>query len=179
PKCGSNIGVIGDVAQTPQPVPDTLLKRKLAQAEREGLGMKWYKFIIYVQCFLGGLIGLVNFVGFSSGNQYGDSASLVYEAYPALKTVDVVYGISNLALAVLLVYVCFGLRKFKASSLRLYLYYPLVYPIATILYLLAMQTVLNTTLPFQDVVTQFVSNIVLFIANFRYFGRRKHLFNEA
>ena len=196
PKCGHNIGSGGEAAPipgpTPQPrfvplpgpIPGTLYERKLAQATSEGLGMNWYKFIIYVQCFLGGLSGLVSGVTQILGLQYGDSASLVYGYYSGLKIVDVVYGISSIVVGVLTVYARFGLKKFKADSVGIYLFLPLVNAIAAILYLLVASIVLHTSLFDSNLVSGgtiglIVGSIVLFIANYIYFGRRRHLFNEA
>lgn len=196
PKCGYNIGAGGEVVPmpgpTPQPgsvpqpnpIPGTLYERKLAQATSEGLGMNWYKFIIYVQCFLGGLSGLVSGVTQILGLQYGDRASLVYGYYSGLKIVDVVYGISSIVVGILMVYARFGLKKFKAGSVGVYLFLPLVNAIAAILYLVVASIVLHTSLFDSNLVSGgtiglIIGSIVLFIANYIYFGHRRHLFNEA
>lgn len=196
PKCGYNIGAGGEVmpmpgptpqpspAPQPDPISGTLYERKLTQATSEGLGMNWYKFIIYVQCFLGGLSGLASGITQILGLQYGDRASLVYGYYSGLKVVDVVYGISSIVVGILMVYIRFGLKKFKAGSVGIYLFLPLANAIAAILYLIAASIVLHTSLFDSNLVSGgtiglIIGSIVLFIANYIYFGHRRHLFNEA
>lgn len=198
PKCGCNLTMGGAITQatvshpSPQPGPElarepvttTFYQQKLAQAASVGLGMNWYKFIIYVQCFLGGLSGLASGVTQILGLQYGDRASLVYGYYSGLKIVDVVYGISSIVVGILMVYTRFGLKKFKAGSVSIYLFLPLVNAIAAILYLVAASIVLHTSLFDSNLVSSgtiglIVGSIVLFIANYIYFGHRRHLFNEV
>ena len=118
------------------------------------------------------------------GLQYGDKASLVYGYYSGLKIVDVMYGISSIVVGILMVYARFGLKKFKAGSVGVYLFLPLVNAIAAILYLVVASIVLHTSLFDSNLVSGgtiglIIGSIVLFIANYIYFGRRKHLFNEA
>ena len=168
----------------PNPAPGTLYERKLAQATSEGLGMNWYKIIIYVQCFLGCLIDLVSGITQILGLQYGDRASLVYSYYSGLKIVDILFGLSSIAIGILMVYVRFGLKKYQAKSVGIYLFLPLVNAIVSILYFVAASLVLHTSLFDADrlsgeTIGLIVGSIGLFIVNYIYFGHRRHLFNEA
>ncbi|MDO4539060.1 MAG: hypothetical protein Q4B54_12925, partial [Coriobacteriales bacterium] len=145
---------------------------------------KWYKFIIYVQCFLGGLSGVVSGLNYVLGLQYGDNVSQVYGYFPSMKTVDVIYGIVNIVVGILLVYARFRLKNFKANSISIYLFLPLVNAISTIIYLIAVSNVLHASLFSENMVSSstfglIVGNVILFVANYIYFGHRKHLFNEA
>lgn len=203
PKCGYNIaaargGAIqmpGNAPQAPtspyessspyvNSAPGTLYERKLAQATSQGLGMNWYKFIIYVQCFLGGLVGFASGVTQVMGLQYGDRASLVYNYYPALRIVDIAFGITNIIVAVLMVYTRFGLKKFKANSVGVYLLLPLISAVSAILYILLASVIIHKSLFDSGLVSSATigtigGSVVLFIANYIYFTRRRYLFTEA
>lgn len=197
PKCGCNLTMGGAITQatvshpSPQPGPElarepvttTFYQQKLAQAASVGLGMNWYKFVIYVQCFLGGLSGLASGVTQILGLQYGDRASLVYGYYSGLRIVDIVYGLTCIIVGALLVYTRFGLKKFRADSVGIYLLLLLANAVSAILYLLAVSIILRVPLFDSNLVSSgtiglIAGSIVLFIVNYIYFGRRRHLFNE-
>ena len=209
-KCGFNIAAVSGAvpASVPQPVqqpapqpvqqsapqptsvpqansvPNSLYEQKLAQAASEGLGMKWYKFILYVQCILGGFAGIISGVSQILGLQYGDQASLVYGFYPTLKTIDMTYGIVSILLGILFLCLRFGLKKFKAGSVDAYLILPLIEVVALVLYLLAVNVVLDKSLLESEMVSSstigtVVGYVVFFVINYVYFGHRRHLFNEA
>jgi hypothetical protein len=197
PKCGNKLSIEDAIVMPPAPDPNpqqgvesmpgqvaaTIYQQKLVQATSEGLGMNWYKFVIYVQCFLGGVAGISS--GFTQimGLQYGDTASLVYGYYSGLKIADIIYGLSSILVGILLIYARFGLKKFKAGSVGIYLFLPLASAVSTILYLLVLSIILQTSLFDSKLVSGgtiglIVGSIGLFIANYIYFNRRRHLFNE-
>lgn len=203
PKCGYNIADVrgnaihipGSAPHTsaspyssPSPymnsAPDALYERKLAQATSQGLGMNWYKFIIYVQSFLGGLVGFGTGISQVLGLQYGGRANLVYDYYPALRIADIVFGITNIFVAVLMVYARSGLKKFKANSVGVYLFLPLINAVSTILYTLLASIIISKS-PFDSgfasgtTIGTIVGSVGLFIANYIYFTRRRYLFTEA
>lgn len=209
PKCGSNIDAAENASSNanayqslnqdsnpglnpgyypsqyvgPVPAPGTLYQQKLAQATREGFGMNWYKFVIYVQCILGFVGGIASGIVYIMGLQYGDNASLIYGFYSGLKIVDVAYGIINILTAILLIYVRFGLKRFKTWAVGLYLlFYPLAV-VSFIFYRILTCAVLGTS-PFeQTTIVTLVIYLVVYIAfyylNYVYFGHRRHLFTEA
>ena len=171
-------------AAAPSLVPMTLYQQKLAQAEREGLGMKWYKFVIYAQCFLGALSGLSSGMVTMFGLQYGDRAEYVYALYPSLKTADVANGIMSIAIAALLIYARFGLSKFKAKSINLYLCLPLVSAASSLIYNIVAANILGIS-PAEvlsdpsGAASSIIGSIGMFAANMIYFNHRRHLFTEA
>lgn len=201
PKCGNNMSAGREpmreyspyqnpnqnayTNQYPDPTPalGTTYAQKLAQAAREGLGMNWYKFIIYVQCFLGFFGGIIAGVMYLLGLQYGENASLVYGFYSSLKVVDIVYGILNIVIALLFILVRFGLKGFKSWSVGLYL---LVYPLETIglaFYRILTCDILDIS-PFEPsvvitLVVYLIVGIAAYYINYIYFNHRRHLFSEA
>ena len=196
PRCGFDISAGGEVVPMPSstyqsglgpnpgPVPSTLYERKMAQATSEGLGMNWYKFIIYVQCFLGGLSGLTSGLTQVFGLQYAGKASVVYSFFPLLRFVDVIYGIACIAVGILLLYVRSGLKGFKAESANAYIFISLINAVITIIYMVLASIILHSS-PFDSnliyggTIGVIIGNIGLFVVNYTYFNRRKHLFNEA
>ena len=171
------------LGQSPVSDPSVLMQQKLAQAASEGLGMNWYKFIIYVQCFLGALGALVTGISQMVGAPYGEGAGLVYTFYPGLRVVDVLYGLSSIAAGALLMYAWRGLRRFKASSVGVYLIIPIITTVAAIVYLIAASIIVRSSLLGSGSVSggmlgAIVGNVGLLIGNYIYFNKRKHLFNE-
>lgn len=163
------------------PAPPTSTKeayqQKLKQAESEKLGMRWYKFVIYVQClasaifdFMAGLVYVVS--------RWGNITEFVYIVYPAMQVVDVTYGIALFALGALFIYVRFQLKLFTANGRKLYLAVWLASAIASGLYLLLASDVRGAFISTSDNIIELVIGIVACVCNFRYFQRRKHLFDR-
>ena len=169
---------------TAYPVAGTLYERKLEQAAREGLAMNWYKFIIYVQCFIGGISGLATGVSQIFGFGYGDSASLIYHSFPVLKFIDVAYGIVCIVVGVLFIYTRFGLKQFKASAVGIYLFLPLINAASALVYGLLALIVLHSSLLGSELISiSFVgtigASVAFFVTNYIYFNKRRHLFCEV
>lgn len=193
-KCGHNLTGGGAVAPVPgptpqpnpipQPAPATLYQKKLAQAASEGLGMNWYKFVIYVQWIIGVAVGLFTGISMITGLQYGNRADLVYGFYSSLKIIDVIIGLTNIVLSVLFIYTRFGLKRFKANSIGIYLILPIISIVSTIIYLIVLSSIINVSLfDNESIATETIGTIVaslgLFIMNYIYFNHRRHLFNET
>ena len=161
-----------------------LLDAKLAQAAREGLSMNWFKFIIYAQCFLGGLGGLVGGIMTMTGSQYGDYASMVYEFYPALRFVDIIYGLVTIAIGALMVFAWTELKAFKKQGVDHYLIVPIANVVASLVYVALACLILRASPSdvielMGSTVSGFFSNVVLFFVNKIYFDKRRHLFTEV
>lgn len=165
-------------AQTPKALRD----QTIAAAEQQGLGMKWYKFLIYFALIAGGVVDLIMGLLYLTGIIYaiqGASASMVYHFYPALMPMNVLFGLATLALGALRIFDRILMARFSAKAPKL-LYIVLgasigisaIYQIVSSL-ILANRGVLVTAL-FSAV----LSGVVLFL-NIRYFGRRSHLFTNA
>lgn len=168
----------GPVLTSPAP---TLYDYKLMQAQSQNLGMKWYKFIIYVQCFLGGILNVIMGLQIATGLQYGKNAAQVYAYYPRLRAVDMVYGVAVILLGIALLITRFGLKKFKANAATMYIFYPLVALGISVAYYVAISVLLGSGVVTESIgefAPTMFGNIVLFIANYKYFGNRKHLFSE-
>lgn len=161
-----------------------LLDAKLAQAAREGLGMNWFKFIIYAQCFLGGLGGLIRGIMTMTGGQYEGYADMVYGFFPAMRFVDIVYGLASIAIGALLVYSWTELKAFKKQGVDHYLIVPIATAVASLIYVALACLILHASPSdiaetMGSTVSSFATNIALFFINKVYFDKRRHLFTEV
>ena len=139
-------------------------------------GMKWFKFIIYFQLWVGMLANLVDAGKFFTGGFYEGSAELVYAYYPALKPLDIVMGIFCLTLAVYAVVVQRSLAKFRAEGPKMY-YILLGASIAvTLLYLLVGSIILGESVFSLDTGVNLIVSVVMIFVNLQYFNNRGHLF---
>ena len=139
-------------------------------------GMKWFKFIIYFQLWVGMLANLVDAGKFFTGGFYEGNAELAYAYYPALKPLDIVMGIFCLTLAVYAVVVQRSLAKFRAEGPKMY-YILLGASIAvTLLYLLVGSIILGESVFSLDTGVNLIVSVAMILINIRYFNNRKHLF---
>lgn len=148
-------------------------------SDTPALGMKWYKFVIYVQLFLGvagaTLGALVYFVG--------QPNSLYYSITEGIQALDTLMGVLFVALAVLSVYVRMGLAHYRKDAPLHYLVLNGVSFALPMLYASAFETVANWGIgsrlhvPIDGVsVTMLLMGVGFIVANKRYFDRRAHLF---
>lgn len=161
-----------------------LLDAKLAQAAREGLGMNWFKFIIYAQCFLGGIGGLISGIMAMTGSHYEGYADMVYGFFPAMRFVDIVYGLTSIAIGALLVYSWTELKAFKKQGVDHYLIVPIATAVTSLIYVALACMILHASPSdiaesMSSTVSSFVTNIALFFVNKVYFDKRRHLFTEV
>ena len=148
------------------------------------LGMKWYKFLIYFLLFAAGILNIIGGIVYLTGIQYGSAleAKLVYEFFPNLKTMDIIYGIVVIALGVFQIYTRFQLASYKAKSPSYILYMYVINGAATAIYSFVVSDMIDVLLPAESAQLsgQAIGAILgaaLFVwLNKIYFDKRKHLF---
>lgn len=162
------------------PTPKELYADKLAQAKRHGWGMGWYKFVIYVQCFLSAAVSFMAACIRLTGSEFGTAAGAVYGQFPALQVLDIGDGLALLLLGALFIYTRFQLKLFTNNGRKLYLG---IWEACVIVYGLHMLVAAVITGhpgyylgPFNLVVL--VVGIGIAIYNYRYFGKREELFDN-
>lgn len=152
-----------------------------------GLGMKWYKFIIYVQLFLSALTGLVNGIKYITGSVYGNASEreTVYELFPSMKTVSTITGILLLAAAVVAIIARQKLAGFKHDGPMFYyitcgisISASLIYCIAAYSELSKYSWLVNTSSYLAGSIIGILISVGLLIANIIYFGHRKDMFTN-
>lgn len=139
-------------------------------------GMKWFKFIIYFQLWVGMLANLVDAGKFFTGGFYEGNAELAYAYYPALKLLDIVMGIFCLTLAVYAVVVQRSLAKFRAEGPKMYYILLGASIVVTLLYLLVGSIILGESVFSLDTGVNLIVSVVMIFVNIQYFNNRGHLF---
>ena len=87
----------------------------------KGFPMNWHKFLVYFAIWFGALSNLFGGIMAITGAQYGKSevANAVYRYFSALKTVDIVMGVLEIAMAALLIYTGVRLIGLKRGAPKL------------------------------------------------------------
>ncbi len=151
----------------------------------EAPGMKWFKFIIWVQLFLSALMlaasSIMLFTGARYMTEYGSARDLVYLFFPGLQAVDVLFAVAFLALAIWCIVVRMGLAKFKKGAPTQYLVLLGVNIAAQILFAVATSAVTNVGI--FDVMdpsslSQVVVSVVMIFVNKVYFDKRAYMFTN-
>lgn len=143
------------------------------------LSMKWYKFLINFALWAAGVLNVITALMYITGGIYvtqGVEPDLVYDVFPGMKPVDVIYGLVILALAAFVVYTRFQLAGFKQRGpLFLYIIYGL--NAATgILYTLISAAATGVSGVASGLFTTAIAPAVYLALNYVYFNKRKHLF---
>ncbi len=148
--------------------------------------MKWFKFLIYFALFFGAFANLVLGLNYISGGIYpvqtnGQvTADMVYGFYGGgLKTLDVFYGVIMVAIAGFGIFTRFRLSKYKADGPKcVYIIYASG-AVSTLIYNIALFAVngLNQIFTVSSITSLVVSALFVFL-NYRYFTKRKELFNN-
>lgn len=144
--------------------------------------MKWHKFLIYFSLWAGAVLDLLNAVRLFTGMTYtqsGLSLDYVYRAYPALKTVDVVFAIFFVGLAVFTIYTRFQLAGYKTGAPGKLISLYIVGFVVAIAYSMAIASVLKVSISDvigSDMLGSIIGSVVMVAANKVYYGKRAHLF---
>lgn len=147
------------------------------------MSMKWYKFISYVALPLAVLMNFANSISLLNGLDYGENKELIYNTFDGLQSLDTVYGGFLLLLALFTGFVCFSMiNKKNVAPLLLYIL-QIAIILSYVIYLVTLKFILNRQLwdltdiiSVAEITSQLITRVVIFIANFFYFQKRRHLF---
>lgn len=142
-------------------------------------GMKWFKFIIYFQLFANAASNGIAALTTVAGTRYQGQADRVYSAFPRLRTLDLVYVLLLLGMAVLAIVTRMQLARFRRRGPALYYLLQIVNALGAVLYLLAASAICGVSLSQLDLSGLDISlglSLVMLIVNIIYFGKRKDLF---
>lgn len=144
--------------------------------------MKWFKFLIYFALFFGAAINLIYGTNYIDGMIYdvqtgGEvTAEMVYGVFvETFRALDVIYGITLIALAVLAVIVRFGLAKYKKYAPNLLIILNVLSTVAGLIYNITATAITGNNL-ISSAIGSLISGMVMIIANYIYFKKRKGLF---
>lgn len=145
--------------------------------------MKWFKCLIWFMLFFSALYDFIYGINYITGGIYmvqtnGEAtAELVYMFYgSALKTLDVIYGFSLLAMAVLCIVTRFKLAKYKADGPQfVYIVYA-ASAVTALIYSVGVAIIANNSTMIASTITGVVVQAAILFANYKYFTKRKELF---
>ena len=151
------------------------------QAAPAALGMGWFKFLIYFAIFAGAVLNVIAAITSLTGAQYtyaGQNMSeIVYATFPGLQTVDLIYGIFFIALAVLLVLCRFRLAGFYKNGPMLLVLIYVVDFVSSIIYIIACSAIVGD-FDISSTISSLVMSVVMAVVNYVYFKKREHLFTR-
>ena len=159
-------------------------------------GMKYYKFVIYVQLIFAPIIGIVTALMYFFGTIYDfyyaylnksvyqtmsnlNISEWVYSYYDGLRSVDIFFGIMLICLAVFNIYTRSQLVKYKRNAPTLFLVSIILSYVIGFVYnlLVANYTeapLMNVSIPYA--IGYIIGVIVFVVLNKIYFDKRRYLF---
>ncbi len=150
--------------------------------QAQALPMKWFKFLIYFALFASAALSLFQGIGYVTGEIYNwfdkGSSDLVYGILgDGLKTLDVIFGIILIGIAVLAIYTRFRLANFKKNGPFLVCLLYLVNAGVSLLYNIALAaTVDGLKLETSSLITSVFVSFAMAYVNYSYFKKREAMF---
>ncbi len=144
------------------------------------LGMKWFKFIIYVQLILAFFMDLFSAYTIFAGIVYFEGltniTAQVYSVVPALKLIDMSFAVVCVGMAVFSVYVRQKLVNYRLNAGNFYLFFLAITALSSLLYN-GIKFLVSGIDPFSAIfIFSLLETMILLLINFEYFKKRKHLF---
>ena len=140
--------------------------------------MKWHKYLIYFSLWAAAVMNVIAGVAALTGSVYvlrGADPEMIYRSYEGLKTFDVMLGLTDIVLAVLLIVTRFALAGYKENGPRLLMIsyavniaFTLVCPIIAVAIRLPVGRLFGAPAA--------IENIVMLAVNRIYYHKRAHLF---
>lgn len=147
-----------------------------AYAQGPWPGMKWFKFIIYIQLFASAAISALSGVAYIAGLVYGEETEKIYSLAPVLKAVDAAMGVYMLCFAAFAILTRMWLAKYRKMGVTAYLSLLAADIAAPIIYAVAASVVLGTPSVFSSIFSSIIPSAVMLVINAVYFGKRKDIF---
>lgn len=146
------------------------------------LPMNWYKFLIWIALWINAAANIMFGVQYIGGSAQTEE---ILAAFPILKTVDIVYGVLTVGLAVLALYTRFALAGYKRNAPKLivgvYAYglvTSLIYNIAVLMITSSAYDQVTLIITLMSVIVSTALSAAMVGCNYVYFKKRKHLFNK-
>ena len=141
--------------------------------------MKWHKFLIYFSLWAGALINFFNGLQLLNGSIYQGNADQVYSVFSGLKTVDMIFGIIYIAIAIFMIYVRFQLAGFKRGAPGKLISLYVIQLVALFAYTLVASVTIH--IPWAEIfsssiIPSLIVSIVMIFVNRYYYSKRAHLF---
>ncbi len=177
-----NQGYGMDMGQNQSNIPGATFKQ-----ERP---MKWYKFLIYFALFAGALVNFSSGFSTITGQVYSIesggtiSADDVYAVFDGLQTLDMIYGLVGIAMAVYAIFVRFALAGFKKYAPNMIVAYYAIGTVSSFLYNLIGSNIIkegtNGLIDVSDsgIGISLAIGALMTSLNSAYFAKRKDMFQN-
>ena len=146
------------------------------------LGMAWYKFLIYFALIAGAVSNIIYALLYISGKIYAlqtngwVTAEDVYEYYGTdLQTINVLYGLLLITIAIVAIIARQKLAKFRSDSLKFIIILYSLNAAVPVLYAFIGAAITEQPIDVQPMISAIVGFLFLFF-NVIYFNKRAHLF---
>ena len=163
-------------------VESAVISQTKSETKQPELNMGWYK-AVRLLLIAGALINVKNGIEYVSHAAYGLLTDWMYDSYPGLQTLDMIYGIAIFALAALGVVTSIRLWKFRKNSPKLLIsVYALgialavLYQLVSIIMFKVEASVAVSCLT--AMIPGILINVIFMIINIKYFKKRAHLFTK-
>ena len=138
----------------------------------------WFYFLIYFSLWAGAILNIVNGIRQLTGNIYlseGLKPAIVYGEFPALKDLDVLFGLFTCALGVFQIITRFALAHYKTYAPTML---HLSYVFGMIINMLSSIALFPITggSSFLTLIVSIIINIIFLSINIKYFNNRKYVF---
>ena len=166
-----------------QDVLDTKINDDIYDTRPESdvkLGMKWYKFLIYFLLWAGAILNFLNAIAMLTGSIYeaeGVPAHTVYDVFPELKSIDLIFGILLIALSIYQIVVRFALAKFKHNAHSMLKQMYICSICWEMLYAILVTNAIGSSVIIEALVSSAVRFVIILIDE-KYFKNRAHLFTN-
>ena len=140
-------------------------------------GIRWYQFIIWFYLYASAVLGLLIGVGEVTGVVYLGMAEVFYTLYPMLQVVNIFFGVMQILLAVIALYIRRQLSRWKVMAPRFLLMYQVFCLVYYAAYLAGTSLVLGELAVDWLAGAYILLQLLLLVVNGIYFHRRKEMFN--
>lgn len=144
------------------------------------LPMKWHNFLVKYGLIIGAVLNVLTAFNSIMGTKYNGilEAGLLYSTFPALKGIDIVYGLAGLVVAAMQIYTRSCLAKFKKNAPTLIIATFAASAAFSLIYILLLCNIMGI---FQlsnmaQAIGQLIATSVILVCNYIYYKKRKHLF---
>jgi len=145
--------------------------------------MKWYKFLIYFSLFASAVLNALASIGYFTGSMYFSqsngqvTADMVYHTFPALRGLDIAYGVFLLAFASLAIVTRQKLAGYKYDAPKFVTIFYATLLIGVVAYNVIAGS-LTGSFAISSIAPSVIINAIMLIANRKYFKKRDELFNN-
>ena len=187
PNCGNPVAQANDTAQTqaeasaaqasapvnPAPQFDGSTQYYTPQPV---LGLKWANFLGYFALWAGAVLNLASGIQFVTGLIYNGDASFIYDYFPGLQVLNILYGVCLLGTVALNVFAALSIIKCKKQTGLLVCLVYSAQVVLSLVYVVAGSIILSSFAGDATTIIQIVVSIVMIFVNRTYFNNRRDVY---